>query len=312
MFRVAQWSDSHKHEESVRSTQSLLPTIPQLDLPIHCGDVTYDHYTNGIGGFNQTISTCVIGNHDAISDAGIQYYPYRWDLQQTQRELYNRYFEGMSTKFGLDMARDTTWWSKEFTNKRVLFLGLNDTVVGDDFTDELNWVNERVKYAEQNNLMIAAAKHGPTTTCNLIKCNFTSTYMASASFTSDKIEYSNDYGENGEKLMAPIVGSKCRVLYILAGHEHGDGFGYIVRGDGSKIPYVFVGATLPDKYNDTSRGSSGVTSNVVCNMIDYVPDVDSLRIYRLGADSTYNGTTRKMLTFSYGENRIVSSCGVRN
>lgn len=312
MFRVAQWSDSHQHEESVRSTQSLIQTIPQLDLPIHCGDVTYDHYTNGIGGFNQTISTCVIGNHDAISDAGINYFPYRWYLQQTQRELYRRYFEGMATKFGLDMARDTTWWSKEFTDKRVLFLGLNDTVVDDDFTDELNWVNERVKYAEQNNLMIAVAKHGPTTTCTLVKCNFTSTYMASASFTSDKIEYSNDYGENGEKLMAPIVGSKCRVLYILAGHEHGDGFGYIVRGDGSKIPYVFVGATLPDKYNDTSRGSSGVTSNVVCNMIDYVPDVDSLRIYRLGADTTYNGTTRKMLTFSYGENRIVSTCGVRS
>lgn len=312
MFRVAQWSDSHKHEESVRSTQSLIPTIPQLDLPIHCGDVTYDHYTNGIGAFNQTISTCVIGNHDAISNAGIQYFPYRWDLQQTQRELYKRYFEGMSAKFGLDMARDTTWWSKEFKDKRILFLGLNDTVVGYDFTDELNWVNERVKYAEQNNLMIAAAKHGPTTTCNLVKCNFTSTYMASASFTSDKIEYSNNYGENGEKLMAPIVGSKCRVLYILAGHEHGDGFGYIVRGDGSKIPYVFVGATLPDKYNDTSRGSSGVTSNVVCNMIDYVPDVDLLRIYRLGADATYNGTTRKMITFSYGENRIVSSCGVRS
>lgn len=312
MFRVLQWSDSHHNDNAVNATNALIPTVPQLDLPIHCGDIVADHYPQGLGSFDQTISACVVGNHDTIDESGTNPNGYEWYKQPSQEILYQKYFARMKPAFDVSMDANTTWWCKEFTDKGVLFLGLNDTVLDAAFDAELEWLKKRITYAEKNNLMLAIAKHGPANMCNIVRCNFTSTYMESASFTSDKVNFNATYDNNGEKLLNVIVQSKCKVLYVLAGHEHGDGFGYIVRNDSSRIPYILIGSGIVDIYNDVTRGKTGTTSNAVCNMIDYIPEVNSLRIYRLGADAVYGGNTRKMLTFSYGENRIVSTCGVRN
>ena len=310
MLRVLQWSDTHHNDANVRATISLIPTVPQLDMPIHCGDIVEDHYPQELGAFDPTVSCAVIGNHDTIDESGTNPSGYEWYKQPSQSVLYQKYFSKMKDKFGLHMEPDTTWWSKEFEDKGVLFIGLNDTVLDDVMTKELEFVKERVSYAESKGYAIAVAKHGPSNMYNGVKCNFTATYMRGAAFITDKVSYNDTYSLAGEKLLSPIMQSRCRVLYVLAGHEHGDGFGYITRNDSSRVPYIHVGSGIVDIYNDVARGNATVTSNVVCNMIDYVPEQDALRIYRLGADTSYGGIPRKMLTFSYGANRIVSSCGV--
>lgn len=310
MFRVLQWSDSHHNDNAVNATNALIPTVPQLDLPIHCGDIVQDHYPQDLGSFDPTISACVLGNHDTIDKSGTNPNGYEWYKQPSQEILYQKYFTRMKPTFDVSLDVNTTWWSKEFTDKGILFLGLNDTVLDDVLTKELEFVNERISYAESKGYAIAVAKHGPSNMYNEVKCNFTATYMMSAAFTSDKVSYNDAYANGGEKLLSPIMHSKCKVLYVLAGHEHGDGFGYITRNDSSRVPYIHVGSGIVDIYNDVARGNTTVTSNVVCNMIDYVPEQDVLRIYRLGADASYGGIPRKMLTFSYGSNKIVSSCGV--
>ena len=311
MFRVLHWSDSHRTDNTVNATNALIPTIPKLDFPIHCGDIVPDYYPQDLGSFDPTVSAFVLGNHDTIDESGTNPNGYEWYKQPSQEVLYQKYFARMKPAFNVSMDVNTTWWSKEFTDKGVLFIGLNDTALGTAFEAQLAWLKKRVSYAEKKDLMLAVAKHGPANMCNLVRCNFTSTYMESASFTSDKVSYNATYDNNGEKLLNVIVQSKCKVLYVLAGHEHGDGFGYIVRNDSSKIPCIHIGSGIVDIYNDVTRGGTGTTSNAVCNMIDYIPELNSLRVYRLGADAAYGGTTRKMLTFSYASNDIVSSCGVR-
>lgn len=312
MFRIVQWSDTHHTEGVVNNTQSLMPTIPQVDIPVHCGDIVFDHYPEDIGAFDTTGSTCVIGNHDALDVSGTNKNGYEWYKQPSQEDLYNRYFSRMRTTFGLDMKPNTTWWSKEFADKGILLLGLNDTALDANFDAELAFVHERVAYAESKNLKIVVALHGLLNMTTIVRCNFTSTIAETAEYPNEQEGYTSAYANCGDNLMRPIVQSKCRVLLVISGHTHFDVFGTITRTDSSKIPHVIIGSGIPDKYNDVARGNATRTSFVVCNMIDYVPEMESLRVYRLGADATYGGVSRKMLTFSYGDNRIVSSCGVRN
>lgn len=313
MLRILQWSDSHHDDIVVRATNELIRTIPNLDLSIHCGDIVENRYPQDTGLFNPLVTTCVMGNHDTTDSHGELVDAYKYYDQPSQETLYNLYFAKMKDNFSLDMEPNTSWWSKEFADKGVLLIGLNDTVLDTDLDAELEYVSAKLAYAESKNLAIAVAKHGPSNTFFPIECNFTSPYMNNSSmFTADKSDYLNFYRNAGDRLLEIILGSKCKVLYILAGHEHADGFGLVTRYNSQKVPYIHIGSSLKDKFNDVARGNVNVTSNVVCNMIDYVPELDSLRMYRLGADASNGGIARKMLTFSYGENRIVSSCGVRN
>lgn len=312
MFRILQWSDSHHENEAVSATNALIRSVPSLDLPIHCGDIVENRYPQDYGMFDPLLTTCVMGNHDTTDSHGAIVDAYKYYDQPSQETLYNIYFAKMRDTFSLDMEQNTTWWSKEFTDKGVLFIGLNDTVFGNNLDAELEYVSTKVAYAESKSLSIAVAKHGPSNTFVPVKCNFTSPYMNnSTEFTTDKNDYLNFYRNGGDKLLELILGSKCKVLYILAGHEHADGFGLVTRYNSQKVPYIHIGSSLKDKWNDVARGGASVTSNAVCNMIDYVPELDSLRVYRLGADASNGGIARKMLTFSYSDNAIVSSCGVR-
>lgn len=310
MFRVLQWADSHLNNTGVSQVNSLISSTPDLDLPIHCGDITSAYYQQGIGSFDQTKSTAVVGNHDTINQSGADPSGYRWYDQPTQTELYNRYFASMKTTFSLDIVANTTWWSKEFTDKKILFLGINDCVFDSNYNNELAWIKERVVYAEKNGLTLAIAKHGPATKAKIVSCNFSSTYMKSADYTSDTSAYVETYKGNSDAILDVVLGSSCKVLYVLVGHEHSDAFATVSKNDGSKIPFIYVGGIVRDSYNNVSRGSDALTSAIVCNMIDYKPETNSLVIYRLGATGSASGIPRKMLAWSYSKNAIVSTCGL--
>lgn len=310
MFRLLQWSDSHLSENNVTATQNLIPTVPDVDFCVHCGDITSVCFQNGIGSYNQNLSACVIGNHDSIDQSGVNDVAFRWDKQVSQTMLYNRYFVTSKHTFGLDMKANTTWWSKEFAYKKILMLGINDTTLGDAQSEQLAWFKTKIKYAEDNNLAIIVAKHGPTNYVNIEPGNFTGGWMLTSKFIAENNKYNTTF--NGNDLMIrELVNTHAKVLCVICGHIHVDGFGYITKTDGTLIPMMFVGSTTFDVDNDVNRSTNTLLTNcALCNMIDYDENVDSLRFYRLGADAVSNGAARKMLVHSYKENRTVATCSV--
>lgn len=306
MFRLLQWSDSHLANAAVQATQTLISSIPDLDFCVHCGDITNAYNQQGIGDYDATKSVCVIGNHDSIDQSGTDPAGYHWDIQVSQNSLYNSYLAKSKTPFGIEIEAGTTWWSKEFKEKGVLVLGINDTVLGDAQAAQAQWFKNRLAYAEQNGLAIILVKHGPSNYVNVVENSFTTNYAAGDSFVTDKNDYNRTYSGN-DKLIGELTKTTAKVLCVLYGHEHTDAYGCITKNDSSEIPAISVGSTLIDKFNDVARSTdTSLTSAVVTNLIEI--DGNSLYVYRLGADGCSTGAARKMLTFSYSKNKVVSIC----
>ena len=92
---------------------------------------------------------------------------------------------------------------------------------------------------------------------------------------------------------------------------HYDTFSIITKSNGAKIPVIGIGSIFADKWNDVQRTNNGTLNDVVMNQIEYVPELDTLRVYRLGAYGSALGCSRKMLTWSYEQGKIVSCCSNR-
>ena len=308
MFRLLQWSDSHLNATGVNATQRLIPTVPNIDFTVHCGDVTKSQFSDGIGTYDGAKSACVIGNHDAVISG---FGNIDWTQQVSQQQIYERYLSKSKTALSLDMNVNETWWCKKIAPRNLLILGLNDTVTDATLSSQMAWLDGKLSEAEQENLDVVVVKHGPTIHENIENCNFSSSYMTSAGFSTDKSDYAKWY-PNGEKMMNKITSSSANVVCVLCGHEHGDGFGIIIKQDGKRIPVIHIGSTLIDEYNDVPRADdSNRTASVVCNLFEYSDECNSLRVYRLGADSSKNGALRKLLVYSYDTEEIVAACSNR-
>jgi hypothetical protein len=305
MFRILQWADSHLNASGVNATQKLIPSVPNIDFTVHCGDVTKSQFSDGIGTYDGAKSACVIGNHDAVISG---FGNIDWTQQVSQQQIYDRYLSKSKTVLNLDMNVNETWWSKKVAPRNLLILGLNDTTTGEALENQMNWLDRKLAEAENEKLDVVVAKHGPTIYENIEKCNFSSAYMTSAGFSTDKSDYAKWY-PNGEKMMNKIASSAANIVCVLCGHEHGDGFGIIIKQDGKRIPMIHIGSTLVDEYNDVPRTTdTNRTASVVCNLIEYSDECKSLRVYRLGADSSKNGSLRKLLVYSYEAEDIVAAC----
>lgn len=306
-FKLLQWSDTHQASQT-NSCNSVIDSAVGIDCVIHCGDLTADHYENGISPVNLRKTLCVIGNHDAMLAAGVDPSGYHWELQPTQAQLRNSYIVPLVNAFGVDSPDAATWWRKLYQAKGVMVIGVNDTALGSVAEKQLQFVEDTVTECENNGYGIVLVKHGPTPSMYPIKCNFTT------SRTNDAITWGEDYEityPKANSYIDTLRQSSAKVICILHGHNHMDTFGIITQTNGNKIPVIGIGSILADSYNDVQRTSNGALNDVVMNQIEYVPEVDTLRLYRLGAYGSALGYSRKMLTWSYKAGNIVSCCSNR-
>lgn len=306
-FKLLQWSDTHQMPQT-NSCNSVIDSAVGIDCVIHCGDMAADHYENGVSPVNLRKTLCVIGNHDAMLAAGVDASGYHWEMQPTQAQLRDSYIVPLVNAFGVDSPGTATWWRKLYQAQGVMVIGVNDTALGGVAEKQLQFVEDTVTECENNGYGIVLVKHGPTPSMYQIKCNFT------AAGANDAITWGEDYEITYPKAgsyIDTLRQSSAKVICILHGHTHMDTFGNITQTNGNKIPVIGIGSILADSYNDVQRTSNGTLNDVVMNQIEYVPELDTLRLYRLGAYGSALGCSRKMLTWSYKAGKIVSCCSNR-
>lgn len=308
MFTMLQWADTH-HDNNINACNNMIKTSTGIDLPIHCGDFPPGYFEQGLGGVDLTKTMCVIGNHDAINQNGAVPTGYNWHMQASQSELRDRYVQPMIDNFGADSPDGCTWWKREYSVKNVTVIGINDTALDDVAATQLEWFNDVLSECERNNRAIVLVKHGPTTYAEPVVCNFT-TYNAPKDEPNEYKDYTSTYPRQNDCIGA-LTKTTAKVICVLHGHDHWDCFQTITKTDGTKVPVIGIGSILQDIYNDVPRTSDNTLNGIVMNRIDYVPEVDALEVYRLGAWQTYNGCKRKMLVWDYKLNTIVSMCSNR-
>lgn len=306
-FKILQWSDTHNAQQT-NACNSVIDGAVDIDCVIHCGDLVLDHYENGISPVNLQKTLCVIGNHDAFLAAGVDPNGYHWELQPTQSQLRNTYIQPLVNAFNVYSPDGATWWKKLYQAKRVMVIGVNDTALGDVAVKQLKFVEDTVAECESNGYRIVLVKHGPTPSMYPIECNFTTANADYAIGAANR--YENMYPETNSYL-APLRQSSAKVICILYGHMHFDTFSTITQNNGVKIPVIGIGSILADSWNDVPRTANGTLNDVVMNQIEYVPELDTLRLYRLGAYGSALGCSRKMLTWSYRKGKIVACCSNR-
>lgn len=299
---MLQWSDAHQAVQT-SACNSVIDSAVGIDCVINCGDLAQDYHEQGISPVNLGKTLCVIGNHDALLHIGVDPNGYKWEKQPTQAQLRERYISPLVNAFGVESPDGTTWWKKLYTGQNVMVIGVNDTALGDIAERQLKFVEKAVTECETNGYGIVLVKHGPAPSLNPIKCNF------STADANDAVTWGADYEKTypeANSYLAPLRQSSAKAICILHGHNHMDTFSSITKNDGTKIPVIGIGSVVADIYNDVPRTSNGTLNDVVMNQIEYVPELDSLRVYRLGAYSSALGCSRKMLTWSYAKGKIVS------
>lgn len=306
-FKILQWSDTHQATQ-VNSCNSVIDSAVGIDCVIHCGDLVQNYHEQGVSPVNLRKTLCVIGNHDALLQTGVDPNGYHWERQPTQTQLRERYISPLVAAFGVDSPDGSTWWKKLYRAQNVMVIGVNDTALGNVAERQLRFVEETVSECESNGYGIVFVKHGPAPSIYPIKCNFT-TANANDAITW-AVDYETTYPE-ANSYLAPLRLSNAKVVCILYGHNHMDTFSSITKNDGAKIPVIGIGSVVADAFNDVSRTSNGTLNDVVMNRIEYIPELDSLRVYRVGACGSALGCSRKMLTWSYAKGKIVSCCSNR-
>lgn len=309
MFTILQWSDAHAKSNNITATQNAISSATGVDVIVNCGDLVDQYFESGIANIDLSKSMCVIGNHDAILKAGTTGDKYQWNMQPTQAQLRDRYISPLVKKLGVSSPDTATWWNKLVDG--IMLVGINDTLISSDLINaQLAWFKSVLVECENNGYPLVVIKHGPSRYTQLLDCNFTCSKAYTNKATAIE-EYASSYPQC-DACVSELVTTKAKVLCVLHGHDHYDAFGYITKADTTRIPTIGINSTQVDYWGDLARSENPLDSaSIVINQICYDSAVDSLRVYRLGANGSALGCFRKMIVHSYVDNTVVTTCSKR-
>lgn len=307
-IRFLHWTDSHGYAVGSNYTNACIKGIPDLDFSIHTGDACKNSFGDDASYARLGDSFFVVGNHDAINASGIGSLPDgydNWADRPSQEALFAKFFQPNIAGWGVQMKPNETWWKRRFPDKKLTLVGLDITVTGEALEREREFLNSVLAEARNNGDRLIFASHIVEHLAMPVPCAFTfHHYYRQGGRWSDYSGWYPFMNESINTVAQYAASADVKVIAWLCGHEHADAF-FTHR----PFPIIVCGSTIIDGYNNLSRSEDeALTSRAAMNLCEYDDRLDTLRIYRLGADNCTGGSRRKMLVYNLGERRIVSSC----
>ena len=283
MFNLSVDSDWHANYTSANLQATLKQNYSQIDDRICLGDVLLYRATetneNEFEYWQDEL--LVLGNHDMIAAAS----GWNWYDQPTNVEAYNRWYAPYVATNGIDIAENTLYWSKEYTDKNILLIGgycmFNNS---EDRELQYEFFRERLFYAIQHNLSVIIAYHWCFQDMQTIHCSFTN---ASALNTMNGHDSTMPETYGYEERLTQLVDDAKRAgldfICWINGHRHTD---EILIKDGQL--HLLVGSTKYDSGNRVKR-IDGTPAEALLNVVTY-NERKQIEIRRYGADvKTYGG-----------------------
>lgn len=303
---VAQISDTHADTTGTASALAAIRSIRDVDLVVHTGDISHDTFSDSIeyADMLKPFVVCV-GNHDMLLEKGAISTGYRWDLQPTQEEAYQKYFRDNST--GITIEHGTTYWYKDLKDCRVI--GIDYTARNDAYYNEWYWLERLLTECLSGNVPVFLCSHQICEYAILQEtCDFTNdTYFY------DWTMYAHDVGlsvypfmNKSYELVTEYAERGLKVICWIFGHEHADG-AFISGNKKNRFPMVCCGSSLHDQYNDVYRShTSNYVTDAVINLYEWSTGTQSLCITRVGPTACSTGRLRNMIAFNYDTGTFIS------
>lgn len=304
-FRVLHYSDTHNMLYPTIAAHNLNTTLAP-DMFVNTGDCVNDKYGDSISNNSPWNYYYVIGNHDAITSAGAVPPYYDWTKQPTQEQEYNMYMAPLTVD--VDIAENTTWWSKYFANHNIMAIGINCTALGDALTAQSTWLDDILTDCLAGNMKVLFFSHMPPSIAIQSGQWTNPTYYAPHNnhFDTAGFEAYYPFIQSSYTKLCNFADSGGKVLGFICGHEHADGIS--IGGTTAKFPIISVASTvfipdngslIKDKYSDLYRDYNN-TNSIKCPVTNlYEIDDDSLVCYRYGAEWAHNGSRRYVFTYDY-------------
>lgn len=298
-MRIAQVTDTHADAVGTYSALSAIRSIKDIDLVVHTGDIAFNTFSDSISYADvlKPYALC-IGNHDMLLSSGAISTGYRWEMQPTQEQAYQKYFSDNNANVTIE--RGTTYWYKDLADCRVL--GIDYTARNNVYYNEWYWIETQLKHCLENKIPVFIGSHQ---ICEFAipqeSCDFTNDI-----YFHDWKQYAHYVGlsvypfmNKSYELVSKYANDGLKVICWIFGHEHADG-AFISDNENNKFPMICCGSGVHDSYNDVYRSrTTDYSTDAVVNLYEWYDSTQSLCITRIGPKSCSTGRFRSMIAFNY-------------
>lgn len=229
-----------------------------------------------------------IGNHDILTDET----GWDWTKLATQADTYTRFLQPYIGNWGCTYTDGKTYYYKDYTAKKIRLIVLNCmlTPYGDEYTEQLNWLESVLASALDSGLHVVIATHYMPNTHKKCVCSY-STLDADNSATTLAYAYTTKVQQ--------FIDNGGRFVCYLSGNTHIDlltkGATYTKQ---INITVAAASVNQGNQYGDIMR-VNGLKSQDLANLVTIDTASTVIKVIRVGADVDRYLRKKTMFSINY-------------
>jgi predicted phosphodiesterase len=297
------FSDIHADRNALKQISEAIDNYDSnIDGSICTGDIVANSYGSISSWWNNKIMTC-IGNHDSASySSGTYDWTY---LPMSERSAL--YIEPFEAFWGVNHEQGTSYYYKDFTNKKVRLIVIDTMLYMSDSTSseasaQTVWLQTLLNTAKENGYHVIIATHAPNGLAKSMECSFSKYHTSERVMPIEKdCTLPNSIVDT---VKTAIDGGLHFVGYIC-GHTHQDDI-WVCASDSRQLMYCIATSNVENinqwKNTDLWHGEN-------CNAYNLVTINTSTKTLCLirggGANADKFVRERKMICFDYANAKLI-------
>lgn len=297
------FSDIHADKNALKQISEAIDNYDSnIDGSICTGDIVANSYGSISSWWNNKIMTC-IGNHDSASySSGTYDWTY---LPMSERSAL--YIEPFEAFWGVNHEQGTSYYYKDFTNKKVRLIVIDTMLYMSDSTSseasaQTVWLQTLLNTAKENGYHVIIATHAPNGLAKSMECSFSKYHTSERVMPIEKdCTLPNSIVDT---VKTAIDGGLHFVGYIC-GHTHQDDI-WVCAGDSRQLMYCIATSNVENinQWKDTDLWH-GENCNAY-NLVTINTSTKTLCLIRGGgANADKFVRERKMICFDYANAKLI-------
>ena len=288
------FSDVHADGECLERLSQLKSDITdKIDDFICTGDIVNNDILDDFSFFGDHTPSqkylVAIGNHDAWNGDNTAYVG--------ESEQYARYIAPNVANWGVVGGSGKTYYYKDYAEKKVRLIVLNDILTGSEMGAQTSWLTEVLNGAKTAGYTVVIAKHYPLN--DFEKFDVT--------FSPVDIDSYLSFDETFEPIVQSFIDNGGSFACYLCGHYHNDIVGY--SKNYPKQMFIAVDAfSLPScNANSEIMRIKGERTHDLANIVLIDTSCTTVKVIRIGANRDRYLRNKNTLSINYNTGKIISN-----